>query len=138
MLRTKLAKEVTVRTENKIGALDDIAKAVAEKGIDLLAACGWVEGSQAVIRLVTDDSVRVLDTLRARKYDVREADVLVTQAPHKAGMLHRLTEKLAHGNIDIHHLYATATAGQEQSLIVCGTSNNDRAMVLLNATAGTT
>lgn len=134
MLKTKPAKEVTVRSRNEIGALDGIAKAIADRGINILAVCAWVEGTQAVIRLVTDDSVRVLDALRARNY---EADVLVTEAPHKPGMLRRITDKLAQGHIDIHHLYATATMTQERSLVVFATANNDRAMVLLNASTST-
>jgi hypothetical protein len=133
MLKTRPAKEVIVRMQNKIGALDEIAKTIAEKGINILAVCAWVEGDQAVTRLVTDDSVRVMDALRARRYDVREGDVLLTEAPHKPGMLRSMSEKLAHGDIDIHHLYASATAAQPQCLVVLGTSNNDRAMVLLNA-----
>lgn len=136
MLKTKPAKEVTVRLENEIGALDDIAKAIAEKGVNILAVCAWVEGSQAVVRLVIDDSVRVLDALREQKYDVRQTDVLVTDAPHKPGMLHRITERLAEGEIDIHHLYATGAISQDQCLVVFATANNDRAMVLLNAIPG--
>jgi len=38
----------------------------------------------------------------------------------------------------IHHLYATAGAAQGQCLLVFATANNDRAMVLLNASSGTT
>jgi uncharacterized protein with PIN domain len=38
-------------------------------------------------------------------------------------MLHRVTETLAREQIDIHHLYATATIGQEQYLLVVGTAN---------------
>jgi hypothetical protein len=46
------------------------------------------------------------------------------------------TEELAQADIDIHHLYATASASQTQCLLVFATANNDRAMVLLNASAG--
>jgi hypothetical protein len=77
----------------------------------------------------------VLDALRARNYDARAADVLVTEVPHKPGMLHRVTQKLAQGDIDIHHLYATAALTQDQCLLVFARANNDRAMVLLNAPA---
>ncbi|MGH9374393.1 MAG: hypothetical protein ACRD15_22985 [Vicinamibacterales bacterium] len=133
MLNTRFAKEVTIRMQNEIGALDGLARAVADKGVNILAVCAFVDGAQAVIRLLTDDSVRVMDALRARKYEAREVDVIVTDAPHKPGMLHRITEKLARGAIDIHHLYATASQAQEQCLVVCATANNDRAMVLLNA-----
>ena len=135
MLKTRPAKEVVIRIPNAIGTLDAIAKTLADKGINILAASAWVEGAQAVIRLVTDESVRVMDALRSQKYDAREGDVLVTEPPHKPGMLHRITEKLAQGQIDIHHLYATATSSQAQCMVVFSTANNDRAMVLLNAAA---
>jgi len=136
MLKTRPAKEVVIRVPNAIGTLNEIARTMADKGINILAISAWVEGAQAVIRLVTDDSVRVLDALRAHKYDAREADVLVTEPPHKPGMLHRMTEKLARADIDIHHLYATAGTSQAECLLVFATANNDRAMVLLNASAG--
>ena len=135
MLKTRPAKEVVIRIPNAIGTLDAIAKTLADKGINILAVSAWVEGAQAVIRLVTDESVRVMDALRSQKYDAREGDVLVTEPPHKPGMLHRITEKLAQGQIDIHHLYATATSSQAQCMVVFSTANNDRAMVLLNAAA---
>jgi len=132
MLKTKPAKEVLVKMPNEIGALDRMAKTVADKGVNLLAISAWVEGPHAVIRLVTEDNVRVVDLLRSQKYDVREADVLVTELPHKPGMLHRICERLSLGGIDIHHLYATASISQEQSVVVFATAHNDRAMVLLN------
>lgn len=132
MLKTRPAKEVVVRMQNEVGALDGMAKTISDKGANILAVCAWVEGAQAVIRLVTDDSVRVLDALRARKYEAHEAEVLVTETPHKPGMLHHITAKLAQSEVDIHHLYATATITQEKCLVVFATANNDRAMVLLN------
>ena len=82
-----------------------------------------------------DDSARALDALRAHKYDEREADVLVTEPAHKPGMLHRMTEKLAQADIDIHHLFATASTSQAQCPLVFAMANNDRAVVL-NASAG--
>jgi hypothetical protein len=133
MLKTKPAKEVTVRLQNEIGALDAVAKTIADKGINILAVCTWVEGAQAVVRLVTDDSVRAADALRARNFETREMDVLVMEAAHKPGMLRRITEKLAKDELDIHHFYATANMMQETSFVVLATANNDRAMVRLNA-----
>ena len=133
MLKTKPAKEVVIRVPNEIGTLNKIARIVADKGINILAVSAWVEGAQAVIRLVTDDNVRVLDALRAQHFDSHEKEVLLTESPHKPGMLHRISEKLAQEEIDIHHLYSTADAAQGHCLVVFATANNDRAMVLLNA-----
>jgi hypothetical protein len=51
-------------------------------------------------------------------------------------MLRRITEQPVRDEIDIHHLYATAGAAQDQCLVVFATANNDRAIVRLNAAAG--
>ena len=132
MLSTRHAREVIVRMPNEIGAFDRMARTIADKGINLLAVSAWVEGADAVIRLVTEDTVRVMDTLKAHQYQAREADVLVVDVPHKPGMLRHITGKLAQGGIDVHHLYATAPTAQERSMVVFASANNDRAMVLLN------
>jgi hypothetical protein len=132
-LKTTLAKEIVVRMPNKIGALDRMAKAISDKGIDILAVSAWVEGTEAVIRLVTDDNLRAMDMLRSHKYEAREAEVVVAEALRKPGMLHSICAKLAQGGIEIHHLYATAMTTQDHSLVVFASANNDRAMVLLNS-----
>ena len=131
MLNARPAKEVVITLQNDVGALNDIAKIVADKGINVLATGNWVEGARAIVHLVTDDNVRAGDALRAHNYNVREADVVVAEAPHKPGMLRHVTEKLAKEGIDIHHLYATATSAQETCLLVLATANNDRAVLRL-------
>ncbi len=132
MLKARLGKEVVLRIENEVGVLDQIARTVAEKGVDILATSAWVEGALAIVHLVTDDNLRVADALRARNYDPKESDVVLAEVPHKPGMLRHVTERLARGSVDLHHLYATTTPGQRESLVVLATANNDHAMVLLN------
>ena len=133
MLKAKIGKEVVVRMTNEVGVLARIAKIVADKGVNILAASAWVEGTEAVIRLVTDDQLRIADALREKKFAVRETDVVLTEAAHKPGMLRHLTETLADKGIDLRYLYASATAGQDKSLVVLSSMNNERAVVLLNA-----
>lgn len=133
MLTARPAKEIVIRMTNEIGALGRMTKLISDKGINLLAASAWVEGADAVIRLVTDDAVRALDALKAAKYAAREADVLVVELPHKPGMLRHITDRLAEGGIDIHHLYATASAAHQEGMVVLASANNDRALLLLNA-----
>lgn len=120
---------------NEVGALDGLAKTVADKGANILAASASVDRDQVTIRLVTDDNVRVVDALRGCGYDAHEAEVLVAETPHKPGMLRHITEKLAGAAIDIHHLYATAAINQDRCLPVFATAHNDRARVLLNASS---
>jgi hypothetical protein len=100
MLKTRPAKEVVIRVPNAIGTLNEIARTMADKGINILAISAWVEGTEAVIRLVTDDSVRVLDALRAHKYDAREADVLVTEpSPREPNLGHAISVSRSLGTL---------------------------------------
>lgn len=132
MLKAKIGKEVVVRLPNTVGMLAQITQIVSDKGINILAASSWVEGNAAVIRLVTDDHQRVVDALGEKQFTLKENDVVLTEAAHKPGMLRRLTAQLAESGIDLRHLYATATGTQEQCQIVFSSTDNNRAVVLLN------
>jgi hypothetical protein len=133
MLKARIAKEVVVKVHNEIGVLANLSKLIAEKGINILAVSAWVTGSEANIHLVTEDNLRVMDTLRAKSYHPREADVVLVESPHKPGLLRHVTEKLAGSGIDIHHLYASAALDQARCLIAFACADNDRAVVLLNS-----
>jgi hypothetical protein len=128
-----MGKEVTVRVHNEIGVLAQLSKLIADKGINILAVCAWVEGEEAVVRLVTNDNLRVMDALRENHYNPREAGTVMVETAHKPGILRRITERLSEKSIDLHHLYATAPDNQDRILIVFASANNDQAIVLLNA-----
>lgn len=132
MLKARIAKEVLVKVRNEIGILAQLTRLIADKGINILAANAWVNGADGLVHLVTEDNLRVVDLLRAKNYKPVEVDVVVTEVPHKPGMLRHVTDKLAGAGIDIHHLYATASMDETRCLIVFSAANNDRAVVLLN------
>lgn len=132
MLRANIGKEIVVKVRNEIGVLAQLSRLVADKGVNILAASAWVEGADGIVHLVTEDNLRVMDLLRAKSYNPREAAVVLVESPHKPGLLRHLTEKLAEAGIDLHHLYASATATQDKCLIVFASANNDRAVVVLN------
>jgi hypothetical protein len=131
-MKAKMGKEVIVRVLNEIGVLSQLARLIADKGINILAVSAWVEGADAVIRLVTNDNLRVVDALRERNYNPRENGVVLLEVGHKPGVLRHITEKLAARGIDLHHFYATAPDAQDNILVVFGSANNDQAIVLLN------
>jgi hypothetical protein len=133
MLKAKPGKEIILKVRNEIGVLAGLSRLIADKGINILAASAWAEGADGIVHLVTGDNLRVGDALRAKSYNPREADVVLVETPNKPGLLKHLTEKLSQAGVDIHHLYATATADQDKCLIVLATANNDRAIVALNA-----
>jgi hypothetical protein len=92
----------------------------------------WVEDSDSVVRLVTDDTLRTMDVLRDNGYEPQERDVVLVDAAHKPGILRHLTDALSKENINLSHLFASATIDQDVCLVVLNSSDNERAIVLLN------
>jgi len=131
MMTVRLAKEIVVRVPNHIGVLAQISKLIADKGYNLEALSGSREGMAAVIRMVTEDNLRVSDALREKGFYPVEEDVIAVELPHKPGMLRRVAEDLARADVDIEHMYATAVG--DRSLIVFSSSNNERALVALRS-----
>lgn len=132
MLKAKQGKEIKVRTPNEIGVLVTMSKLISDKGINILAMNAWVEDSETVLRLITEDNLRTNDVLKQQGYDAQEQGIILIEAPHKAGILRYVTETLAKEGIALTHLYASATIEQDVCLIVVDSSDNERAFVLLN------
>jgi len=130
-MKARMAKEAIIRIRNRMGVLAQVTKTIADKGIDVEAVIGTVEGGDAVIRLVTSDHQRTIDVLRELRPDVQESKVVLVELEHKPGLLRHITEKLARENIDLYYLYGTATDA-DKCLVVFASANNDRAVMVLN------
>jgi len=131
MMKARMAKEAIIRIRNRMGVLAQVTRTIADKGINVQAVIGTVEGGDAVIRLVTGDHQRTIDVLRELRPDVQESKVVLAEVEHRPGLLRSITEKLAQENIDLYYLYGTATDA-DTCLIVFASANNDRAVMVLN------
>jgi hypothetical protein len=122
---------MVVRTTNKVGALAEFSRVVAETDVRILAMSTWVEDTEAVIRLICDDTPRMMEVLQESGYAPQDRDVVLVDATYQPGILRHLTERLASNNIDIFHLFASAI-DKNDCLAVLNSSDNGRAIELLN------
>jgi hypothetical protein len=126
-------REVSVRVFNDIGVLAQLTRIVADKGVNIRAAAAWVEnGSQGVVRLVTDDNLRTVDALTAHSYAPEEIRSIEVVCEHTPGLLSSLCERIGQGGINIRYLYAGAPVSAEKCSVILSTDDNDRALILLN------
>ena len=132
IIKARMAKDAIVRMNNQPGALARVTKSIADKGINIEAVIATVEGADAVIRLVTSDHQRTINTLREQQLEVQETKVVVVEALHRPGLLQHITEKLARENMDLFYLYATA-AEANKCLVVLSSTNNEWAVMVLNS-----
>jgi hypothetical protein len=130
MINARMAKEAIVRVENRMGMLAQVTRSLADMGINIEAVIATVEGSDAVIRMVTGDHQRTVDALRGQRLEVQEAKVVTAEVAHRPGLLREITEKLARQHIDLSYLYGTAAG--DKCLIIFSSTNNDWAVKVLN------
>lgn len=128
-----MAREIVVVTENKIGILADIAKKMAENGINIEAIAGYnLPDNIAKLMLITSDNGRALDALKTNGHKpVKESEVILIELENKVGALKEVTEKLAENKIDIKYMYATTCGSNCPSRIVFATTDNARTVTVL-------
>ena len=126
-----LGKEIVVTVVNKIGILADMAKLIAEHGINIEAVAGYAEvGNTAKIMLITDDFLRVTDALKKAGYkSLKESGAIIVELENKTGALKFLTAKLAAEEIDIKQIYGTTCSGSCPAKIILSTSDKEKALV---------
>ena len=124
--------QLTVRVANEAGVLADLAKVIADRGINILAISGVGEEARGEISLVTDDNLRASDALKENRYEPEQQPVVVLDAEHKPGLLRRIVETLGHEGINIQKVYASASSTQERCFVVLHTSDDERALVALH------
>ena len=132
IIKARMAKEAIVRMNNRPGMLAQVTRSIADKGVNIEAVIATVDGADAIIRLVTSDHQRTLNTLREQQLEVQETKVVVVEALHRPGLLQLITEKLARENMDLLYLYATA-AEADKCLVVLSSTNNEWAVMVLNS-----
>ena len=126
----KLCKEIVVTVVNKIGVLSDMAKLLADHGINIEAVAGYAQDNNAIIMLVTDDNLRAADALKKEGYkSLKEREAVKVSLENKPGALKALTGKLLENDIDITQIYGTACVDSCPATIILSTSNNDKAVV---------
>ena len=99
-----IQREITVKLANSPGSLGRISQLLGGERINVLAMC--IEPS-GLLRLVVDNPLHAINTLREQHYNVDERDVLYTVVPNEPGSLSRALRLLGEAGINIEYAYAS-------------------------------
>jgi len=128
----KLQQQMRITTKDEIGKLARCSAILGEKGINVLAACAWVEGDTGQMLLITDDNQAACAALREEVTRCEMQEVVTAMVPNKPGAMRAGAKALADAGISIRHMHAT-TSGAAEAMIVMDTSDNARAVEILGA-----
>jgi hypothetical protein len=126
------AKEFTVTIEDKPGALGKCFRALAERGVNILAFQSYVEERESLVRFLADDPAAAKAVLGGLHMIFEETDVALVRLPHKPGQLGRAATKLGEAGINIDYSYCGMEPGLPLALLVFGVDNVNKAAAVLD------
>jgi hypothetical protein len=106
-----MAKDFTVRLENRPGTLADMGEALGKAGVNIDGMCAFPCEGVGVIHILVEDADGARNALEDAGLEVSfERDVLLFEAEDRPGMLGVVARKIADAGVNIDLLYkATQT-----------------------------
>ena len=131
MTNAALDKQLVITVNNQVGTLAQISSVIASSGINLIAICAYAVDNRGVIMFVSDNNDLAKKLLQAKKYDIREEDVVVISLDNKPGALQLITEKISRAGIDLNLMYGSVDKAGKTSRVVFIAENNNAVLTVL-------
>ncbi len=129
------AKEFTVQLEDRPGTIGKLCRALADRGVNILAFQAFPSGGKTLTRLVVDDPTTAKTVLGTERYSYTETEVAQVKLPHRPGELARAASRLGESNININYAYGGLGAGTNVPFVVFGVAEAARAATILEQLA---
>jgi len=134
MAQAKLAKELIVGADNKVGMLAEVSGLVAEAGVNISAISAYAMGEKAIFRFVTSDNDKAENVLVAKGFKVDECEVVVANLPDKVGQAKEISEKIKQAGINLDYIYgSTCGCADTPALMVIGSKENQKVVETINS-----
>ncbi len=130
-----MAKELTIRIEDKPGTLAECCRVLAERDVNILAFEAFEREGQSLIRMVIDDPATAKELLAANRIYYTETEVAEIALRHRSGELHRAASRIGEAHINISYAYCGTGPAPDVSLVVFGVNDVARAVSLLEEVA---
>lgn len=127
----KVAKQLAVFIENKLGTLAAVCQALADRQINIEAISISDAVDHAVVRMVVNDPQKALHLLGEHGLLVVERDVLVLNCTSRPGALAGVAKTLAKQKINIEYAYSSTAPGTSTGAMILRVDNLAKAKRVL-------
>lgn len=128
-------KEFAVRLEDRPGTLGKFCRALADRGVNILAFQSFPSVGMATVRIVVDNPTTAKTILDSEHLNYAETEVAQIKAPHRPGELARAASRLGEANINIDYGYCGLEPGTNTPLLIFGVAEVGRAASILDQAA---
>lgn len=128
-------KELTIRMENRPGSLGTVCRALANRGVNILAFQSIPSARTTLICMVVDKPAAAVDVLDKAGIGYTEAEIVQIKMPNEPGELARAASRLGDADINIRYAYCGVEPATREPLVVFGVTEVGRAAALLDRAA---
>jgi hypothetical protein len=126
-------KELSIQMEDRPGTLGKMCRALAERGVNVLAFQAVPFERKSLVRLIVDSSTTAKTVLHDEGLPYTETDVSqIKCSRNKPGELARAASLLGKANININYAYAGVDPTANAPLIIFGVADAARASSILD------
>ena len=122
-------KQLSIFLENRTGRINEVARILADNGINMQAFSMAETADFGLLRLIVPDVDKAVEVLRAADIAVMVTDVLCLNCNNVPGALSAVLEKLAANNVFIEYMYAFSDG--DSANVVIRPTNIDAAVNVL-------
>ncbi len=127
--------EFTLLMEDRPGTLGKISRALADRGVNILAFQSFSIGGKSIVRFIVDNPATAKTVLDAERLPCSEVEVAQVGLPHRAGELARAASRLGEAGININYAYVGLDPRSNTPLVFFGVSDLARAVTILGEVA---
>src|SRR5262245_18911286 len=121
--------QLVLTLRSRPGVLADIARALAEAGVNITALCAGHAAGRGKIRILVNNPVKARRVLRGAGYRPVEEPAFVVRMRNRPGTLARVASKVAKARINIRSAYATTAGGSGSVVLTLGSSAKARRLL---------
>ena len=98
-------KQISVFLENKPGTLKKLTSVMAKNNIDMRATSLAETKDFGIARLIVDDALEAVNTLKENDFVASLTPVLAVEIPDEAGSLNKILKILADNGRNVEYMY---------------------------------
>lgn len=130
------SREFTIRMQDRPGTLGKICRALADRGVNILAFQSFSAGAgKSQVRLVADNPTITKSVLESQGLAITEADVVQVKLPHRPGEIARVASRLGEADININYAYCGLEPDTNIPLVFFGVVEVSKAAPILEQAA---
>ncbi|HVP42957.1 MAG TPA: ACT domain-containing protein [Terriglobales bacterium] len=107
-----------IAVENRPGTVAEIAHALGDAKVNILALSGLAHGAGGTVHVIVDNARRAKTALDAARCHYTQAPVNQVELPNKPGALAKYLDGVAKKGVNLNAVYATTSKNAKKATVV--------------------